>query len=86
MVLQISACHGKKMVLTGIMNPMLRLLSRVSIVQKLFGSLVYEKSMSEYDKGEYRFYMFEEAIRESEGQLISCTQNKLSKNNPSNPL
>lgn len=66
MVKQIAACHGRKMALTKVFNPMLRLLSGVGLVKKVFGSLVYEKPMSVYDKGEYRIKEFAQAIKESE--------------------
>ncbi|MBP3544394.1 MAG: NAD-dependent epimerase/dehydratase family protein, partial [Lachnospiraceae bacterium] len=66
MVKQIGTCHGRKPALTKVFNPMLRLLSGVGVVKKVFGSLVYEKPMSVYDKGEYRIKEFAQAIEESE--------------------
>ncbi len=66
MVKQIAACHGRKPALTKVFNPMIRLLLGVGLVKKVFGSLVYEKSMSVYDKGEYRIKEFPQAIKESE--------------------
>lgn len=55
--------HGKKIKLTKIFNPILKsLLNRVRIVNKVFGDLVYEKSMSDYCKANYRIRKFEELI------------------------
>lgn len=66
MVKQIAKCHGKKIILTPIFNPMLRLMSGMSVVKKVFGSLVYDRDMSEYGTKEYRIKGFEESIRISE--------------------
>lgn len=66
MVQQIAACHGRKIKLVKIFNPLIRCLSGVGVVKKVFGSLVYEKSMSEYDKAEYRVRDFEESVKASE--------------------
>ena len=43
----IAEAHGKRVVMTKLFNPLLRLLN-VSTVNKVFGDLVYEMSMSEY--------------------------------------
>lgn len=66
MVRRIAECHGKKMVLTGIFNPLIRVFSGIGVVKKVFGSLVYEKVMSEYSRAEYRVVDFRQAIEESE--------------------
>jgi hypothetical protein len=42
----IAEAHGKKIVMTKLFNPLLRLLN-VSTVNKVFGDLVYDMSMSE---------------------------------------
>jgi UDP-glucose 4-epimerase len=47
MVRLIAEAHGKKIVMTKLFNPLLRLLS-VSTVNKVFGDLVYDMSMSDY--------------------------------------
>ena len=36
------------------------------IINKIFGNMVYEKSMSEYEKMDYRIYSLEESIRKTE--------------------
>lgn len=65
MVRLISEAHGKKVVMTKLFNPLLRLLN-VSIVNKVFGDLGYDMSMSEYES-DYRICGFEESIRKTEG-------------------
>lgn len=65
MVRQIAACHGRRIRLVRIFNPLIRCFSGISVVKKVFGSLVYEKSMSEYDK-EYRVREFEESVQATE--------------------
>jgi nucleoside-diphosphate-sugar epimerase len=49
MVKLISEIHGKKIYMTKIFNPLLKLL-KISLINKVFGDLVYEKRMSEYAK------------------------------------
>lgn len=47
MVYEIAKAHGNKMRLTKVFNPILRLLSsRLSLVDKVFGNLVYDQSLS----------------------------------------
>lgn len=67
MVKAIAEVHGKKIVLTRAFNPIIRLmLGRVETVNKVFGDLVYEKSMSDYSKANYRIRGFKESIYLSE--------------------
>lgn len=62
----IAETHGKKIKLTKVANPLLKLMSNsVSIVNKVFGNLVYEKSMSEY-KEEYRINDLNNSIIKTE--------------------
>lgn len=64
----IAACHNKKLRLTGIFNPVIRACGRfVGIVNKVFGSMAYEKGMSEYWEYQYCVVDFEESIRRTEG-------------------
>ena len=42
MVRQIAEAHGKKIYMTKLFNPLLSIL-RVSMINKVFGDLVYEK-------------------------------------------
>src|SRR5690554_4420353 len=64
MVRLIAEVHGKKIVMTKLFNPLLRLLN-VSTVNKVFGDLVYDMSMSEY-KSDYRICEFRETIKKTE--------------------
>lgn len=62
----IAETHNKRMVMTRVFNPVLRLMgSFIGMVNKAFGSLVYEKSMSEY-KEEYRIRELKEAVSVTE--------------------
>ena len=62
----ISEVHGKKIILTKVFNPILKLLQGIGIVNKVFGSLIYEKSMSEYNKAIYQIRNFRESIELTE--------------------
>lgn len=66
LVRTIAEYNGKNINLTRILNPALRIMgSFTGIVNKAFGSLIYEKSMSEY-KVEYRVRDFKESVRFTE--------------------
>ncbi|MBW9151365.1 NAD-dependent epimerase/dehydratase family protein [Clostridium estertheticum] len=66
MVKLIAEAHGKKIKVTKAFNPVLRVMGNfVGVVNKAFGNLVYEKSMSEYVE-EYRVGDLEESIRVTE--------------------
>jgi len=64
MVRLISGVHGKKIYMTERFNPLLRLM-KVSIINKVFGNLVYEKSLSQY-KENYCSCDFESTIIKTE--------------------
>ncbi len=64
MVKLIAEAHGKKIRMTKLFNPLLRLL-RISTVNKVFGDLVYEMGMSECDSN-YRVYKIRESIKRTE--------------------
>lgn len=54
LVKEIAGVHGKRMLLTKLFNPLLYLLSsRVKIINKVFGSFVYDKEMSNYKNYAY---------------------------------
>lgn len=62
----VAEAHGKRIVLTRIFNPLLKFMGCFAgQVNKAFGNLVYEKSMSEY-KVEYRIRDLNEAVRVTE--------------------
>jgi len=62
----ISEENGKKIRLTKVFNPFFKLFQNHWLVNKVFGNLVYEKSMSEYSKSEYRIRSLKESIRLTE--------------------
>ncbi len=64
MVRLIAEAHGKRVRMTKLFNPLLRLLN-VSTVNKVFGDLVYDMSMSEYEN-DYRVCGFRESIKKTE--------------------
>ena len=66
LVRMIAEVHGKKIMMTKIFNPALRLMFGIGIVNKVFGNLVYEKSMSDYNKANYRIRTFKESIELTE--------------------
>lgn len=62
----IADAHGRKIILTGIFNGVLKIMGKkVGIVNKVFGNLVYDKSISEY-KANYRVRDLKEAVRATE--------------------
>ncbi|MGN0402295.1 MAG: NAD-dependent epimerase/dehydratase family protein [Acetatifactor sp.] len=77
MVREIAKAHNRKIHLIKIFNPTLRLLGKMGnkangkpgklggMVNKAFGNMVYDKTMSEY-REEYRIYGLEESVRLTE--------------------
>lgn len=65
MVKKISEVHNKKIVMTRIFNPIIKLVSDVSIINKVFGDSVYNYSINKLDKCEYNVKDFEESIKAS---------------------
>ena len=67
LVQMIAEAHGKHIILVGGCTVPLRFLSQATgLVNKAFGSLAYDMSMSEY-KENYRRFSLEESIRLTEG-------------------
>lgn len=66
LVQTIAEVHNKRIVMTKLFNPLLRLISGLRIVNKVFGDLVYNKSMSEYDKVNYQIRTFRKSIELTE--------------------
>lgn len=63
MVKLIAEVHGKKVKLVKLLNGVLRVIGKkVGLVNKVFGNLVYEQSISDYDKANYRFRDLRETI------------------------
>ncbi|GAE28185.1 UDP-glucose 4-epimerase [Halalkalibacter wakoensis JCM 9140] len=69
MVRTIAEVHGKKVLMTRLFNPFLRLL-KTRTLNKVFGDLIYEKRMSEYKK-EYNVNKFIESIQLTENMECS---------------
>jgi len=66
MVKLIAEAHGKKIKLTKSFNPMLSVLGpKIAIYKKVFGDLVYDKTLSDY-KDDYRIRDLKESIMETE--------------------
>lgn len=62
----IAEAHGKNIILTNIFNWLFRFVGKyVGTVNKIFGNLVYDKSMSEY-REDYRIRSLIEAVKETE--------------------
>lgn len=66
MVRMITEVHEKKIILTTVFNPILRLMFGIGVVNKVFGNLVYEHSMSNYDKANYQIRDLRESIELTE--------------------
>ena len=67
MVKLVGEVYGKKIRLVRIFNPIIKMLyERVGIVNKVFGNLVYDQSMSQYESTKYQIYNFKESICLSE--------------------
>ncbi|MDO5397168.1 MAG: NAD-dependent epimerase, partial [bacterium] len=67
LVKTIAEINGKKIWLLNLFNPILKPLSnKVTTFNKMFGDLVYDKSMSEYAEFTYCVNDFKESIRKTE--------------------
>lgn len=58
----IAKVHGKSIWITPLLNPIVKRLFKLDIVNKVFGNLVYEKSLSVYSKGNYHVRSFNDSI------------------------
>lgn len=67
MVRLIAGVNGKKIWMTKMFNPILRMMFGIGVVSKVFGNLVYEKSMSEY-KVDYKIRDLKESIQMTESR------------------
>ena len=68
LVKTLAEVYGKKMRLTKVFNGLIRCCyKKVSAVNKVFGSLVYEKEMSVYQDFEYCRSNFKQTIEKTEG-------------------
>ncbi len=62
LVKTISKIHGKRIWMTSLFNPVIKMMFKISIINKVFGNLVYEKSLSRCDGMVYCIRSFEESI------------------------
>lgn len=62
LVKTIAEVHGHKIKMTKVFNPMLKMMFGIGIVNKVFGNLVYEKSLSDFDKVDYQIRSFKESV------------------------
>ena len=65
LVQEIAKVAHRKVIFTKVFNPIIRLMFKFDFVKKLFGNLVYEKSMSQYDF-EYQIRDFKSSIKLTE--------------------
>lgn len=69
MVKLIAEAYGKKIRLIRIFNPLIKVMvSKVRLINRVFGNLVYEKSISVYEKVNYQIRDFEESIKLTESR------------------
>ena len=67
----IAEVNGKKVWLTKVFNPIIKLLGlKIGLINKVFGNLVYDQKMSEY-KTEYRIRDFKESIELTELEKVN---------------
>lgn len=67
MVKLIGSIHGKNIKLTKLFNPIIKLIFKIGVIQKVFGNLVYEQDISLYKKSTYQIRNLKETIKETEG-------------------
>lgn len=69
MVKLVAEVYGKKIRLIRVFNPLITIMaSKVKLISRVFGNLVYEKSMSVYEKANYQIRDFEESIKLTESR------------------
>lgn len=67
LVATIARAHNKKIWLTKLFNPFIEFMfGKVGLINKVFGNLVYEKSLSYYEKESYQVRSFTDSIELTE--------------------
>lgn len=67
LVQEIAGANGRKVRLISFFNPVLKVLSKhITLFNKLFSTMVYDKSMSDYANFAYCVFDFEESIKRTE--------------------
>ncbi|SFQ27364.1 UDP-glucose 4-epimerase [Desemzia incerta] len=62
----ISEISGKRIFMTKKFNRIIRFCSRIEIINKVFGNLIYDKCLSNYTKGNYQIRSLRESIEMTE--------------------
>lgn len=70
LVKTIAEVNGKRILMTKLFNPLLDLILDNGLINKVFGSFFYEKSISEYEKANYRVRDFNESVKLTELENI----------------
>lgn len=73
MVSEISKVHGKTMITTGILAPLVVLAGKMpgkigGLVNKAFGNMTYERELSQYEGISYQLYDLKESVQRTEGE------------------
>lgn len=59
----VASVHGKKVLTTKLFNPIIRMMSKkLNLINKIFGSLVYDKDLSGYHNFNYCIFDLKESI------------------------
>lgn len=62
LVQTIAKTHGKGVILTKLFNPIIKIFFKVPTINKVFGNLTFEKSISELPNSDYQIRDLEESI------------------------
>lgn len=58
----ISQFKRKRLFTTKLFNPILKSMSKINLINKIFGNLTYDKSLSKYSKADYQIVNLKESI------------------------
>ena len=67
LVREIAELNGHKILFVSVFNPFIKLFNKNKYINKVFGNLTIDKSLSEY-KANYNIYSFKESIKITEGK------------------
>lgn len=67
LIKEIASLHNHKILFVGLFNPFIKLFNKQVYINKVFGNLTIDKSLSEY-KENYNKYSFKESVRITEGK------------------
>ncbi|SEI77038.1 UDP-glucose 4-epimerase [Alkalibacterium gilvum] len=66
LVQTISKVNENNLIMTKLFNPIIKRMYRFNVINKIFGNLVYDRSLSEYSKANYQIRSFEQSIELTE--------------------